>query len=1031
MKTIYKKLLFLFLLLPFSVLAQSTLSGVVVDRKINQPLPGVNVTVQGANQSTTTDFDGKFLLNNLKNGDKIVFSFIGYEANTVVYSGQKTVGVSLDESANQLQEVVVQVGYGTVKKKDATGSLTTVTTKDFNKGAIVSADQLLTGKVAGVRITSNGGQPDAAPNIRIRGGASLSASNNPLLVIDGIALHSDNPAGVGNPLSLINPNDIESITVLKDASATAIYGSRASNGVIIITTKKGISKGIQFNYNASFTGGKIGKKIDVMDGPTFVKFMEQYHPTYVDLLGIADPNAPATVDDPTTPGVIEGRILSNTDWQDQIFRNSFSTDHNISARTSIFGDIPFRASIGYNRTEGVIKTNDYQRLTMSMKLSPTYWDNHLKVDVNVKGTSTHKNSIDESGTLSGVVNMDPTKPVYDTSSDPSNRFGGYYQNTLLSSGKYLLSGAWNPLAILEQRERPERIYRFLGNVELDYKLHFLPNVRFVNNFGLDASRAKIEENYSDNSIATYRFDSSDNNPNTNYVFNPGMNYYEAQHVTNTTWDSYLMYSKNFNGFLNKFDLQGGYSYQNFKNDGHKRTFNYDDNTGLRTEVLNNASNKYYNVLNLQSFFGRTNIDLAKKYLITFSLRADGSSLFRKDQRWGYFPSAALAWKLKEESFLNDVSLVNDVKIRIGWGKTGQQNITDAVGFYPSTPLFQIASNTSQYLPGVNLYSALPYDSKLTWEKTTTYNLGVDFDFFRNSFISGSFDIYKRETTDLLARVALPPGQGLSDSFVKNVGSTEGKGFELNLSIKPLKTDDMDFEFTTNLAYNYTKVTDLNEVTTIAANESGLPVGTGYYLARHVVGFQPYSAWVFQQLYDADGSPIVGAYVDRNGDNKIDNDDRYNKALRPNWTFGFGFSFNYKNWDVSSSFRGQIGGQVYNARRLSSGFIDHAIPTNTNSLTNVLDFYSGAADVGFQDVNGNVPYSDYFLEDASFIRCENIVLGYKFKKFINSSSLRVYGALNNPFIITKYNGQDPENFNAIDNNFYPRQKMYTFGLSLDF
>lgn len=1028
MKTIYKKLLFLFLLLPFGALAQSTLSGVVVDSKSNQPLPGVNVIVQGAQNSTTTDFDGKFQLGGLKNGDKLVFSFIGYDSQTVNYNGQKSVNVSLNETANQLQEVVVQVGYGTVKKKDATGSVSVVTSKDFNKGAIVSADQLLAGKVAGVRITNNGGQPDAAPNIRIRGGASLSASNNPLIVIDGVPIDSNSPAGVSNPLNLINPNDIESFTVLKDASATAIYGSRASNGVIIITTKKGSSGELQMNYSASFTGGSVGKKIKVMDSATFVKFIQEYHPTYTNLLGVDDPNNTLT-DDLATPA-IEGRIIADTDWQDQIFRNSFSTDHALSARTNLFGNIPFRASLGYNKTEGLVKTNDYERVTMSLKLTPTYWDNHLKIDFNAKGISSKKNAIDEAGALSNAIYMDPTKPVYDNS--PDNRFGGYYQSTRLNGNRQILDGSWNPLAILEQRSRPERVYRFLGNVELDYKLHFLPDLHFVNNLALDASRAVIEEKYADNSIATYRFNQG-TDPDTNYLFNPGRNYYEGQRITNTTWDTYLMYSKNLSGVINRFDIQGGYSYQNFKNDGHKEIYQYNTDTGIRELQINaaNPNNRYYNVLNLQSFFGRTNIDISKKYLLTFSFRADGSSLFRKDNRWGYFPAGALAWKIKEESFLKDVSMVNDAKIRIGVGKTGQQNITDAVGFYPSTPLFAIGSSSSQYLDGSALYSAIAFNPDLTWEKTTTYNLGIDLDLFKNSFLSGSFDIYQRKTTDLLARVPLPPGQGLSDSFIKNVGSTEGKGFELNLNIKPIKSDDMNLEFNTNLSYNYTKVTDLKDVTAITASESGIGTQTGVFLARHAVGFQPYSAWVFQQLYAADGSLIPGAFVDRNDDGVITNADRYYKALRPNWTFGFGFTFNYKNWDFSSSFRGQFHGQSYNQRKLALGWTDSALPVNTNSLTNVLDFYGGEADPSIQNIQGNIPFSDYYLEDATFVRCENIVLGYKFKKFIKSSSLRLYGALNNPFIITKYKGQDPENFNAIDNNFYPRPKQYTFGLSLDF
>lgn len=1028
MKTIYKKLLFLVLLLPFSGFAQSTLSGVVLDSKNNEPIPGVNVIVQGTQQGVATDFDGKFQLNNLKAGDKIEVSFIGYKSQTIAYSGQKDLSIKFEEQANELQEVVIQIGYGTVKKKDATGSVTTVTSKEFNKGAIVSADQLLSGKAAGVRITNNGGSPDSAPNIRIRGGGSLSANNNPLIVIDGIAIDNTSPAGVANPLSLINPNDVESFTVLKDASATAIYGARASNGVIIITTKSGTSGKPQFTYSASVTAGKVSKKINLMDSATFVKFIQEYHPTYTNLLGVDDPSNTLT-DDLSTPQ-IEGRIISNTDWQDEIYRTSISTDHNFSARSNLYGYLPFRASVGYTRNEGVVKENDYERYSYSLKLTPTLLDKHLKIDVNAKGIYTVKNTIDEGGALGGAINMDPTKPVYDNS--PGNIFGGYAQTTAAITPNNSipnLEGSSNPLALLEQRSRPERNLRFLGNVELDYKMHFLPELRAVVNLGLDANQARIRESYSNNSIASYRALSDGS-----YVFNPGKNYLENQTMTNTTMESYLMYSKNLNGFLKKFDVQGGYSYQNFKNDGNKETYQYNTTTGLReptTLNVQNPYNRYYNVLNLQSFFGRSNIDLGNKYLVTLSVRADASSLFAEDKRWGYFPAAAVAWKLKEESFIKDVEAINDLKIRLGYGKTGQQDITGAAGFYPSVPLFGVGSGSSQYLDGSSLYSALAFNPDLTWEKTSSYNAGIDFDFFKNSFITGSFDIYKKETKDLLAKTPTLPGQVIGDTFVQNVGDTESKGFELSLNLNVIKTTNSALSFNTNLSYNYSEVTNLKDVTSISATESGLPFGTNVILARHAVGFQPYSAYVFQQVYGQDGKPIFGSYVDRNDDGVINTDDRYYKALRPNWTFGFGFTYNYKNWDLSSSFRGQFGGQIYNSRKLTSGWVDKAVPVLNNSLSNVLNFYTGEADANLTNINGNTPFSDYFLEDGTFLRCENIVLGYKFNKFYKSSSLRVYGAVNNVFVLTKYSGQDPENFNSIDNNFYPRPRMYTFGLSLDF
>ena len=1013
-------------MLPFGLLAQNTLKGVVLDGTNNQPLPGVNVLVTGTTNGTTTDFDGNFTLTNIKKGEKISFSYIGFTDETLIYENQKTITITLKEDQKELKDVVV-IGYGTTTKKDATGSLQSITTKDFNKGAIVSADQLLTGKAPGVRITNNGGQPDSAPNIRIRGGASLNANSSPLIVIDGIPVDNTTPAGVSNPLSLINPNDIESFTILKDASAAAIYGSRASNGVIIITTKKGSSGSPEFNYSSNVTIGKVGKKIDMMNGKQFTNFIQTYHPSLTNSLGIDDPST-AVLDDLSTPEV-EGRILSNTDWQDAIYRTSISTDHNFSAKANLYGKIPFRASVGYTRNEGLVKTNDYERLSYSLKMTPKVFSDHLKIDANAKGIFTNKNAIDEGGALGGAINMDPTKPIRDNSS--TNRFGGYYQDFVLDgSGNptNTISGQYNPVALLMQRTRPERAVRFLGNIEFDYKMHFLPELRAVVNLGLDASEAQIKERFSNNAMATYRVINS----GADYVFNPGKNYEENQTMTNTTLDSYLVYTKSLNGFLTKFDIQGGYSYQNFKNDGNKEIYRYNETTGVR-EVLpndNNPNNRYYNVLNLQSFFGRANFDLTNKYLLTLSLRADGSSLFREDKRWGYFPAAALAWKLKEEEFIKNINFINDVKVRLGVGKTGQQDITGNVGFYPSTPLFTIGSNNSQYLDNSNLYSALVFNEDLTWEKTTTYNLGIDFDLFKNNFLSGSFDIYRRETTDLLARVPLPPGQGLSDTFIKNVGSTESKGFELSLNFKPVKTDNFNLEIATNVAYSYVEITDLKDVTTLSAGGS-LPTGTNVNIAQNAVGFQPYSFWVFQQLYDGNGAAIPGAFVDRNADGVITNDDRYYKAVTPNWTFGFGINFNYKQWDFSSSFRGQLGGQVYNARKLTSGWVDRSIPTNSNSLSNVLDFYNGAADIQFQNYNGNATFSDYFLEDATFLRCENIVLGYRFNKFYKNSSMRVYGAINNPFILTKYTGQDPENFGAIDNNFYPRPTSFTFGLNFDF
>jgi len=1023
MKTIYKKLLFLFLLLPFSVLAQSTLTGTVADVATGQPIPGVNVNVQGAPGGSSTDFDGKFQLSNLKNGDKILVSFIGYKTSTVVFNGQKTISISLEEDTNQLKEVVVQVGYGTVKKKDATGAVTVLSANQLNKGPVGSADQLLVGRASGVRITTDGGMPDANPNIRIRGGSSLSGNNNPLIIIDGVPIDNTNPAGISNPLTLINPNDIDSFTILKDASATAIYGSRASNGVIIVTTKKGVSGAPKFTFSSNITIGKVNNPVDMMTGTQFTSFMQKYHPDYTNLLGV--PDGSGALDNPATPQ-IEGRKLYNTDWQDLIYRTSFSSDNNFSARANLFGKIPFRASVGYAKNEGVVRTNDLERYTGSIKLSPVLLDNHLKIDVNAKGISVKKNAIDADAVIGSALGMDPTKPAYADPNSPNNIFGGYYQ--LLNTNNSI-NGSQNPLAILNQRSRPEEVQKLLGNIELDYKMPFLESLRAVVNGGIEASKSKIRESYTDNALQTYKIDNSATTTPPTYVFNPGLNFAEDQTVTNKTLDAYFVYNKSLTGFVTRVDAQAGYSYQNFKTDGTKENYRYSTVNGLREltpNPANNANNRYYNERNLQSFFGRANFDLVDKYLFTFTLRADGSSLFKEDKRWGYFPAAGVAWRMKDESFLKDSKTFKDLKLRLGYGITGQQDITGVAGSYPYSALFAPTSTSSTYIPGVNGYSAKPYNENLTWEKTTTYNVGIDFDLFEKSIVTGSIDAYQKYTKDLLSVVSAAPGQALTNEFVANVGSMKNKGIEGNLNVKVINSDDFNLSLNGNIAYNIGEITDLNNRTTNVDNASGIPVGTGQKIAYNTVGQQPYSAWVFQQVYDSNNRPVENAFVDKNGDGVINDSDRYYVALRPNWTYGLGLTASYKQFDLSTTFNGQIGGKVYNARKLQSGFIDKALPANSTSLTNVLN-----TEFDFQTINGNVPFSDYYLEDASFLRCQNITLGYNFDKAIKGAVLRLYASANNVFIVTDYTGVDPENFNAIDNNFYPRSRTFSFGLNLDF
>lgn len=1039
MKTTFNSILFLLLLLPTFLVAQNQVSGTVTEEGSSFPLPGVNVIIKGSTKGTATDFDGNYQLQ-VTNGDILVFSYVGYITKEITYSNENTLNVVLAEDAAQLDEVVL-IGYGSVKKSDATGSVSLVTTKDFNKGNIVSTDQLLNGKVGGLRITNSGGQPDSALNIRIRGGSSLSGRNDPLIVIDGVPLSNINPAGVSNPLSLVNPNDVESFSVLKDASATAIYGSRASNGVIIITTKKGTSGAPQFNFSTDMSINKAKDGLDMFESNEYVRFIQEYHPELANKLGVplgsvqTNEAISQIIQVTNSDGDLESRAIYNTDWRDNVLRTAFTSNTNFSARAYLFNALPFRASVGYTNAEGVVKTDDYERVTASLNLSPKFFDDKLKVTTNAKVTFADKNAADVGGALGGSLVFDPTKPVYNTASD--NRFGGYYFNTNVDGNNLILDGQYNPLALLEQRDRPERTTRFLGNLELDYAFDFLPGLRAVVNLGLDASKSDKTERFYDNAAATYRFNSENTDINNNFVFNPGVNYRENQTLTNTTLDAFAQYTKSYNDtFVSKFDAQLGYSYQNFKNDGNSEQYRYNEITGLREVNENpaNLNNRYYNEMNLQSFFGRANVDLLDRYLFTFSLRADASSLFVADDpwdsnAWGFFPAAAFAWKIKSENFMKNANFVNDLKLRIGWGKTGQQDITAAVGYYPNTPLFVAGSNSSQYIPGAGLYSALPFNPDLTWEKTTTYNLGIDFSFFKNNFISGSFDIYQKFTDDLLARVTVPPGQGFSDTFVKNVGEIEGKGFEVNLNMNAYQTEDWNISLNGNVGYVYNEVTDIGGQANI--NRGGSLRGTGSFLLSDVVGEQAQSAYVFKQVYDTNGNPIPGAFVDLNGDNIINDNDRYYAQIAPNWTYGFGLNVSYKKWDLSSGFVGQVGGNLYNFNKLNYGFTDAVVPANNNSITNALNFYDGAANPAFETVNGNIQFSDYFLEDATFLRCNNIVLGYTFDNMIKNGNVRMYGAVSNPFIITDYSGLDPENPGGIERDFYPRPTTFTLGVNFDF
>lgn len=1003
MKTIYKKLLFLFLLLPFGVLAQSSLSGVVLDSQTKQPLPGVNVIVQGANSSASTDFDGKFQLGGLKSGDKVVFSFVGYDSQTITFSGQKTVSISLVESANQLQEVVVQVGYGTVKKKDATGSVTTLTTKEFNKGANVTADNLLNGRIAGVTVNAGGGAPGSGAQIRIRGGSSLSASNDPLIVIDGLPISNSNTTGSTSILAALNPNDIESFNVLKDASATAIYGSRAANGVIIINTKRG-SKKLSVEYNFQYGTGRLFNQVDVFSAKDFIAKVEAntinglLSPGSTNLLGVDDPTTSVS-DDLSTPGIIEGRILSNTDWQRAIYRRTDFVDNSLSIRGSLFNRIPAKLTLGNTYQQGLRLTNDFTRNSASVVLNPNFFNDHLKLRLNANFTNENNRFADAvEGT---AIRFDPTKPVYDAAS-PFDGFFEYRNGN--TTADFLNQVPRNPVAQLMQTNHTGINNRIIGNFEIDYKFHFFPELRAVVNLGFDESNGERRRLVGNTALTGFI--------NGNTLF--GTNEFTEQTRRNKLLDAYFVYNKKFSNV--NFELTSGYSYQKFQNYGFN-TFNVNDITAPDPRGFASPDEV------LIGLFGRTNISINDKYLFTFSLRRDGTSRFSEDNRWGNFPSAAFAWKFGQDVFKNS-KVVSDMKLRLGWGITGQQEIP--VGdFYLER--YNIGDPNSQYS-----FANLPYpvgvpaprNPDLKWETTTTYNIGLDYGLFNNR-ITGSLDAFYKQTDDLFFNdTPYADGSNFSNSGPANIGSFSTKGIEFSLNADVIKRDNLNWSVNFNATKFERRIDELPVGADLLFGQAG---GTGGTVQIHREGYTPASFFVYKQLYSTDGSPIEGAFADLNGDGIINGDDRYiYKNPDPDFVLGFASNFNYKNFDFSFNMRASIGNRIYNALKANRAY--NALIKPDAELGNVL---TSVLDTNFNNVNGENVISDIYIENGSFLRMDNITMGYTFPNWLGKASLRLFTGVQNAFIITKYDGLDPEINEGRDNTIYPRQRQFLFGANVKF
>jgi iron complex outermembrane receptor protein len=985
----------LFAIIGISVSAQDrTVTGKVTDAKDGAPLVAASVAVKGTNKGTTTAADGTFSINVASNQTTLVVTFLNYATKEVQIAGKNSINVALSQSADQLSEVVV-IGYGSVRKKDLTGSVATISSKDFNTGAITTPEQLIAGKVAGVSIISNNGAPGSGSTIRIRGGASLNASNDPLIVIDGMPIDGGGISGQANPLALINPNDIESFSVLKDASAAAIYGARASNGVILITTKKGKKGAMKLDFTSQLSIGNITKKADVL--------------TAKEIRSIVNANGTSTLKS------LLGN--ANTDWQDQIYQTAISTDNNISI-SGAAKNLPYRLSIGNLNQKGILKTDELKRTTVGININPTLFDNHLSINLNYK-LSNSESRFANQGAIGAATSFDPTQPVLSS----SKRFGGYWEwlDPNATTGLKALSPK-NPLGLLMQNNNNSNVTRQIASALFDYKVHFLPDLHVVVNTGMDVAEGKGTNVINDSAASTYnRFKDAANK------FHGGVNNQYRQTRSNSYLNAYLNYTKDIKAISSKLELVAGYEYQEYKT----TNYNFSDLTFNKTVV--NAPNFAFDVpeYRLASYLGRANLNILNKYILTASVRQDGSSKFNPDNRFAVFPSAAIAWKLKEENFLKNSSVFSDLKLRASYGVTGQQ---DGIGYYDYISYYNLGSNSAQYQFGNNFYSIFRpngYYFNRKWEQTASANLALEFGLFDNK-VSGTIEAYNNTTTDLLNEINQPAGTNFSNKIVANVGSMVNKGVELTLNFQPIKNKTTTWDVSLNATYNKNEITKLtisDDPSYAGARYGGISGGTGNTILIQSVGFQRGSYFVFKQVYDQAGKPIDGLFADLNRDGIVNERDLYQyKGNNPEFFFGASSNLTYKRWNAGFVLRANVGNYMYNNVASSSG-------TLRNFLNPIGYINNGSRDyltTGFSGNGSNYYLSDYYVQNASFLRMDNINVGYNIGKlFNNKANLRVNANVQNAFLITKYKGLDPEVNGGIDNNFYPRPRTFVLGLNLNF
>ena len=954
------------------------ITGHVVD-DTNEPLIGASILVVGTSTGVITDLDGNFNIIVPSGATALQISYVGYETVTVPVPSGNTVNVKMKSDAQMLSDVVV-IGYGTQRKSDLTGSVSNVSSKDFNSGLISSPEQLINGKVSGVQIMSNSGSPTAGSTIRIRGGASLNASNDPLIVLDGVPLEAGGISGnTGNFLSLINPSDIESMTILKDASSTAIYGSRASNGVIIITTKKGSNDRMKVSLSTTNSIQTRTKLADMLS-----------HDEFVDVIN--------------SRGTDAQRALlgtSNTDWNDQIYQNAFGTDNNVSIAGRLAKNFPIRVSIGYYNQSGLLKTDKAERLTGSVSLSPSFFDDHLKVNVNVKG-SVNNNRFAETGAIWAAATYNPTLPVY----SGNHAFGGYLE-ALDNVGEPVNAAVLNPLGYIKQNKSTSKVTRFVGNADVDYRVHFLPDLKFHATLGYDYAEGKGKVYVPAEAMQYYTTGGRD------YSYGPQKN-------TNRLLTTYLNYNKYLDSWKSNIDATVGYDYQFWKSTSPLYS---ELNTLGAVQSTSAATDQRHALI---SYYARLNYTFDSRYMLTATVRRDGTSRFNKDNRWGTFPSVALAWRVSEEAFLKDNTVLSNLKLRASYGVTGQQ---DGIGNYNYLPVYTYSQTGAEVQFGnqfINTYRPEAYVSDLKWETTTSWNAGFDFGFLKDR-ISGSFDFYTRKTEDLLATVAAPAGSTFDKTILTNVGNVDSKGIEVTLNATPIQTKDWNWDISFNMTWQKMKVKNLSLVESSAVTNTAVgPWIDGYQFQVLSEGYEPYMFYVYHQLYDEKtGKPIEGAYADLNDDGVIDSNDLYRyKSPAPDFIYGFSTSLRYKKWTLSTSLRANVGNYVYNCMAMNTGAWS-TVSYNTYQLNNLNSSY---LKTGFQ----NRQYlSDYYIENASFLKMDNLSLAYNFGRICKWFSMNASVMVQNVFCITKYTGVDPEVPNGMDVSFYPRPRTYSLSLGFEF